>query len=575
MAIKVGIYDEPQVKVQQAPGGGLSTQVPNFGAAVGQGLQDVASVMDQVAAKEDALRVEAQEHKLRPFNKITEKKILSVQGETALKAVDGESPFLPYESEWKTQVAILAAELDTPRQKAMFTKVAEKHYANLAEFTAAHQGNEKARFTASVKAASTEFAKQDLFAASADPKAFEAQSKVYAAAVQAQHEGLDVSALVATETSKDARQYVELLIKGGKEVGDENGKFAHLFQAMTPEDRKHALMAAEDGDVANKALGIAIASYDPDMSVSDAQKLAQKQSGGNAKLYDAILHRYQQDIVATNADMSKRKGELMGEMQLKVQASPGSVDSLIAEARVRPNLNAEARGDVVTWLQSYKKALQAEWKRDARDPETHFALYAKTILDPRFKTLTKDELLKILPNYGSYSEKLLAAWVQATADGGRVTIPPTVKDQIMKDLNIKPKNAEAMATLDKALIKVSDDFTAESKGKGRFSSKPPEWGDVYKAVRDLIEPVKTVDSMILRDERVAPINMTPEQVQSALKLISPTDMKLIKTHLSANGMPTDPLSVFRAQREVEAMRTSDPELYTALWNSAGATTEKR
>lgn len=575
MALKVGIYDEPQVRSQQAPSAGLSVSVPNFGAALGQGLQDVASAMDQVAAKEDALRVEAQEHKLRPFNKITEKKILSVQGETALKAVDGESPFLTYESDWKTQVAVLAAELDTPRQKAMFTKVAEKHYANLAEFTAAHQGNEKARFTASVKAASTEFAKQDLFAVSADPKAFEAQAKVFAATVQAQHEGLDVSGLVSTEISKDARHYVELLIKGGKEVGGESGSFAHLFQAMSPEDRKLALMAAEDGDVANKALGIAVANYDPDMTVAGAQKLAQKQAGGNAKLYDAILHRYQQDIVATNADMSKRKGELMGEMQLKVQAAPGTVDSLIADARIRPELNKEARGDVVTWLQSYKKSLEAEWKRDAHDPETHFQKFAETILDPRFKNMPKETLLKILPDYGTYGKQLLTAWGQATADGGRVTIPPTVKDQIIKELGIKPKNAEAMTTLDKALIKVGDDFTAESRGKGRFSSKPPEWGDIYKAVKDLVEPVKTADSMLLRDERVAPVNMTSEQVQSALKLISPTDMKLIKTHLATKGLPTDPISVFRAQREVEAMRTADPELYTALWNSAGATTEKR
>ena len=47
MALKVGIYDEPQVRAQAAPNVGLSSGVPNFGAALGQGVSDVATVMKE------------------------------------------------------------------------------------------------------------------------------------------------------------------------------------------------------------------------------------------------------------------------------------------------------------------------------------------------------------------------------------------------------------------------------------------------------------------------------------------------------------------------------------------------
>ena len=130
MTLKVGIYDQPQVRNQQTPGGRLNVSVPNFGAAPAQALGEVADTMGKLADKEDSARLADAKNQMILLDAQTKAEIAKQQGENALRGDPNDpsaSPFKPTLDSRAARVQSITDGLGNQRQKELFGKLAKEH----------------------------------------------------------------------------------------------------------------------------------------------------------------------------------------------------------------------------------------------------------------------------------------------------------------------------------------------------------------------------------------------------------------------------------------------------------------
>ncbi len=571
MAIKVGIYDQPQVQAQQPPSAGLSVQVPNFGAALGQGLQDVSSVLEQEARKISQKRLEDFDNKITAFDLQTRAQVLKLKGQAAFApGADGESPLQPFTVARDKFVEDITKDM-TPQQQALAKQIAAKHGVRVEADWMAHQDREQQEWSKSVSLNGAQTQAEVALANYANPEAYnEALSKM-GYHLQEAHPGVEISAVVADKKSKVALEALRSMVSANVVVTPENS--AHLMATLVPGDKQKADELVKHANAANLAIKASIDFLPANPSYELVQTIADNlytTEGtpyyNNAAAHKELLALGHQKATAGKQATEQFDHEKFGDISYRVAMGQLSTSAARSElAALTGQMSKAGQGHAAVWLLNFDKA------NKEKDEELYPA-FVGFVTSDAFPSLTRQELMASLSGFGKLAPQVFTAWKQAQDEGGKFAIPPAVKASVITTLEkvdgFKKKNEEDMGRLNDAVLQATEDLRV--KGKGIYKDRQPTPSEMAEAV--LLRARKRQVSpgflgMFGTKESLS--KMSPDQERAVVKEIPANDKKLIETHLRAKGVADrSTATILAAKDEIDQMRVGAKAAYTALWNRA-------
>jgi hypothetical protein len=571
MALKVGIYDEPQVKSQQAPSAGLSVSVPNFGAALGQGLQDVASAADQEVQRLNRKRLEDFDTNLTKFDLAQRAQILSVKGYDAFAPYqDGTTKQEKWQQDRTNYTQELLKDL-TPQQAAAAEQMAKKSGVQAQATWAIHQDRELQDWTHGVALNGVKVNSEDALANYSNPTLFKAALDKVDYYIHEAHPGMDVSAQLADQRSVVALEALRSMVSNNVVVDPANSE--HLTSLLTPTDKLKADVLMKHGNAANLAIQAGIDYLPAVPTAENVQTIADHlySTEGTPYYHNAGAHKEflslgHQKVLAGKNTTDQFDKDKIGDLTYRIAMGQLGTSGARSElAALTGQMSKEAQGHAAVWLDNWdkrNKELASERYPDA----------VRLILSEGFSAMTKDEMIASLDNFPKQAPMIVSMWEKAQADGGKFAIPPVVKDSVITTLEkvdgFNRKDETAKGQLNDAILQATEDL--RKKGKGIYATRPPTQEEMKAAVllrarkRDTSEGFM---GMFKAKESLS--KMTPDQEKAAIKALAPQDKKLIDTWLNERGVKDrSTRTILSAKDTVDSLRVGDKSGYVELWNLA-------
>lgn len=569
MALKVGIYDEPQVRAQAAPSAGLSVQVPNFGAALGAGLQDVASAADQEVQRLNRKRLEDFDNKIASFDLQQRAQFLKLKGQAAFApGADGESPVQPFTVARDKFIEDTLATM-TPQQQVAAKQVAARHDVNAQAQLMAHQDRELQDWTKSVALSGVQTQSEVALANYTNPVLFKEALDKVAYHVQEANPGMDVSALATDKKSVVALEALKSMVANNVVIDPANSE--HILSQLTPSDKLKADVVMKHGNAANLAIQAGIDFLPAVPTAENVQTIADSlySTEGTPYYHNADAHKEfltlgHQKVLAGRATTDQFDKEKFGDISYRVAMGQlGTSGARTELAALTGQMSKEAQGHAATWLYNFDKA------NKEKDEELYPA-FVGFVTSDAFPTLSRSELMASLSGFGKLAPQVFAAWKQTQDEGGKFAIPPVVKNSVITTLEktdgFKKKSEDDMGRLNEAILQATEDL--RGKGKGIYATRPPTPSEMEAAVL-LRARKRIVEPGIFVDTKESLSRMSPDQEKLVVKNIQANDKKLIETHLKAKGVADrSTATILAAKDEIDRMRTGSVAAYTALWNRA-------
>lgn len=376
---------------------------------------------------------------------------------------------------------------------------------------------------------------------------------------QSRYSGLKADETIKSDISKTVLSTITSMVKSEQEVGPVDGPNKHLFDMMTNPDRLAAIALTAPADVQNAALKAARATYYSGVKLSAVRGMAEGIFGDDSKRVDAYVTRMEHMIGQEKNDRATAGEDNHGTVMADAVRNPGLIPTLHNTTYLNPNIDSEWRGKTMLALKHLEKS-------NAEDPKLLFPMFAALVTSPDFGNMDRETALMAVSRLGAYAPQALARWEQAQQPGAKVVIPAAVSDGVKKQLqdagHFNPKNAGQVATFDKALMQTMDYFTEQSKGKGKYATKPPSTLEMYNELQLRITPV-VLKTGILWDTKAPLATMNPTELKKAFENLPIERRELIKKSLAARNLPSDGRSIFDLNTSYDKMEKDNPEAYKA------------
>ena len=561
MTLKVGIYDAPQVKQQAAPNARINVQTPNLGGALAQGISAVADVMAQEEQRISQKRVEEFDNKLTTFDLQQRAEVAKVKGQAAFaRGSDGTEPLQVFKATRENFIQEQTKDL-TPKQREVAMALAAKHGVRVQAEWAQHQDNELQAWQKSVAIDGAKVQADAAMANVNNAEAFNEALGKMAYHIQEANPGVEMTEAIREQQSRVALGSLKNLIGAGTVIQPDG--YQHLFTKLTANDKATADELMAKGNAANIGLLAGQQVWYPGMTHDAMLSVADSMAGDNAQVHEEIMKNFQSRNANHEADTKVYDTKTLGAVFDKVysfrQSTSAARAQLLADTSISKESRAKAFHDLAAWDKSNKESA-----------EDMFPAFASFVTSEAFPTLSRDEVLKALPGFGKLAGAVLSRWEQATADSS-ARIPQVAKDLALStllgsDVGNKAKRDEIKPLLDAAMVQVQDTITRESKGKGKYASKPPTAQQIANDIVVLARPRIVEKRAFFRKDVTAPLAaMTPTQQSDAVAALDQQTRAMIKVKLLAEGKPNPTtVDIMRANDEIEAMKVSDKMAYEAL-----------
>lgn len=561
MTLKVGIYDSPQVKQQAAPNARINVQVPNTGGALAQGLSTVADVLAQEEQRLSQKRIEEFDNKLTTFDLKQRSEVLKVTGQAAFApGSDGTEPLQLFKATRDNFIAEQTKDL-TPKQREAAMALAAKHGVRVEAEWQQHQDRELQAWTKSVAQDGVKVQADAAMANVNNVEAFNEALGKMAYHMQEANPGVEITETIREQQSKVALGSLRNLIGNGTIIQPDG--YQHLFTKLTADDKATADELMKKGNAANMGLTVAQQVWYPGMTHSAMVSVADSMAGDNAQAHEEIVKNLQRRGQNYEADVKVNDTKVIGEVFDKVYSYRMSTSEARKQMLADPTLSKETRAKAFHDL--------AAWDKSNRESaEDMFPAFAAFVTSEAFPTLTRDEVLKALPGFGRMAGAVLQRWEQATADTS-MRVPQVARNLaestlLGMDVGNKEKRDELRPLLDAAILQVTDRISAESKGKGRYATKPPTAQEIANEIITLARPRIVEKRAFFRKDVTAPLaTMTPAQQNDAVAALDPEMRAMVRVKLLHEGIgnPTT-AQIMRASDDIEAMKTNDKDGYAGL-----------
>ena len=570
MTLKVGIYDAPQVKQQAAPNARINVQTPNLGGALAQGISAVADVMAQEEQRLSQKRVEEFDNKLTTFDLQQRSEVTKVKGQAAFApGSDGTEPLQVFKATRENFIAEQTKDL-TPRQREAALALAAKHGVRVEAEWRQHQDIELQNWTKSVALDGVKVQANAAMANVNNVEAFNEALGKMAYHMQEANPGVEITETVREQQSKVALGSLKNLIGSGTIVQPDG--YQHLFTKLTADDKAAADELMKNGNAANIGLLAGQQVWYPGMTQSAMISVADSMAGDNAQVHEEIVKNLQRrsQLHATDTKVYDEKtlGAMFSGVYSFKLAPSAARRQLDADSSLSDTAKSEAFKALVVWEKANKKSAEESYQD-----------FATLVSSEGFAAMSRDEILAVLPKMGIMAANTFNRWEQMNANGtgriSKVARDAAVAVLLGPGVNDKAKRDALKPLLDVAMAQVQDRIISESKGKGRYASKPPTEQEVANEIVTLARPRIVEKRFFRKDVEVPLAAMSQAQLDAASKLLDPTLVAMAKIKLRAEGIlsPT-PTQSMRALDDIEAMKANDKKGYEALREIARPTTSK-
>ena len=561
MTLKVGIYDAPQVKQQAAPNARINVQTPNIGGALAQGISAVAGVMAQEEQRLSQKRVEEFDNKLTTFDLQQRAEVAKVKGQAAFaRGSDGTEPLQVFKATCENFIQEQTKDL-TPKQREVAMALAAKHGVRVQAEWAQHQDNELQAWQKSVAIDGAKVQADAAMANVNNAEAFNEALGKMAYHIQEANPGVEMTETIREQQSRIALGSLKNLIGAGTVIQPDG--YQHLFTKLTANDKATADELMAKGNAANIGLLAGQQVWYPGMTQAAMISVADSMAGDNAQVHEEIVKNLQRREANHEVDVKVYDKKVLGDVFDRVYSYRTSTSEarkqLLADTSLSKDSRAKAFHDLAAWDKSNKESA-----------EDMFPAFAAFVTSESFPTLTRDEVLKALPGFGRLSGQVLQRWEMATADS-TARIPQVAKDLAVStllgaDVGNKAKRDELKPLLDAAMVQVQDRISADSKGKGKYATKPPTAQEVANEIVVLARPRIVEKRIFFRKDVKAPLAaMTPAQQTDAVAALDQTMRSMIRVKLLQQGIASPTAAqIMRANDDIEAMKTSDKVGYEGL-----------
>ena len=565
MTLKVGIYDTPQVALKAAPNVRIDMPNPNLGAVLGQGISAVSDAMAQEEQRISQKRVEEFDNKLTTFDLQQRAEVAKVKGQAAFApGSDGTEPLQVFKATRENFIQEQTKDL-TPKQREVAMALAAKHGVRVQAEWAQHQDNELQSWQKSVAIDGAKIQAEAAMANVNNAEAFNEALGKMSYHIQEANPGVEMTATIREQQSRVALGSLKNLIGAGTVIQPDG--YQHLFTKLIANDKVNDKAAADElmakGNAANIGLLAGKQVWYPGMTHDAMLSVADSMAGDNAQVHEEIMKNFQRRNANHEADTKVYDTKTLGAVFDKVysfrQSTSAARAQLLADTSISKESRAKAFHDLAAWDKSNKESA-----------EDMFPAFASFVTSEEFPTLSRDEVLKALPGFGKLAGAVLSRWEQATADSS-ARIPQVAKDLALStllgaDVGNKAKRDEVKPLLDAAMVQVQDAISRESKGKGKYASKPPTAQQIANDIVTLARPRIVEKRIFFRKDVTAPLAaMTPTQQNDAVAALDAQTRAMIKVKLLADGKPNPTtIDIMRANDEIEAMKVNDKLAYEAL-----------
>lgn len=564
MTIQVGLF--PNRDVPQFTGSPmqLPTNLPPNGAqilgqAAGQATDFASAMVDRV----NKTRLDEFGNNLALYDANTAFEFQKRKGKAALEATpDGVGPTQDLLQTRENYVTDQLKSFQNPALQSAAKELAANHGVVLQKKFMEHQFQEQKNYELGVAQDGLTAQTQLMSSDANDPRLVAQHAALMSKFVQDMNPGQEVGSLQQAMVSKSAFGAIRDLVSSQVTVGNsEDGPYSHLFNLLTPDDRAAALKLTKVSDNMSKALLAVRSGWTKE---GNASEFADKVAGNDPLLHTAVVEAYRQRSSDAHVAEQRQDEDLYGDFLHRLTS--GATDPSMMKVQIESIKSLGATDKVVGrishMLYQFNKANQ-------EDPATHFGDFAALVTSENFPTLSRNQMLTAATNLGKHwGPAVVGRWEMANQPGARAPIPDTVKNAVAENLKLNMKDKAQAEQLNSALIQASDYLASESKGKGKYATEKPSWSDMYQEVLFRAKP-QVVQPGVIFDTKAPLSTMTPDQLKSTLDNITPSDKKLIETHLSAQGISQrTPRILLQARDDINAMKTGAKPAYDALWNRA-------
>lgn len=460
-------YDAPNVRAAGLPNASLNVQVPNMGAAIGQGVQQaagtIAAIQQKAQAEADQQVVLEKLNALQQYRNGMDEKMQTLVGKDIQDpgkwgGQTGEA-FADFRTaQTQEQLGLLSQNL-TPRQRQMFDQhaipalEADRHRSTMHEF----EQIKGVRVAENLTAISLQ---GDAAEGAVEKNGNFGWDKFEEARFQADQAGRRIAQLMGTNPDEEAKKAVSSVVQRTANTlllrsnsTDAQKLIESYPELLTPEVRDHFLAKAKGVNDANAATDLGnqalTAARNNALKVIDLEKIKgmieAKDSNGNY-VYSPEIRQHARSQAEHDAQVITHNWDMQDNATLQPvfralldgSASRGTLLGQIKNLPISTKSATEASSAVHSWFAQRR----AEARADAEPIYTQgqkavMALnYYNTINDPNFAKMTDAQILAKRPELG------LQGTIQIMADLQAIRTNPQKINQIHLDQEVAESAAK-------------------------------------------------------------------------------------------------------------------------------------